>query len=169
MESIGKLRELPLAEKMRLAAKGGFDGAVGRVVDNAVILFDMDCKDAEHVFKALADEIEREIAEKYMEKPLDADGKVINIGDELEFYGEPFTVAWIEYEEIGVYVGKAYKDGKIPYAFGPGECIHVKPDPVRELLEEFANSGTATGNGGVLFEVALIDEYAARIREAVGV
>lgn len=44
---------------------------------------------------------------------------------------------------------------------------HVKPDLVKELLEEFASSGTIMGSGAVLFEVALIDEYAEKIREAV--
>ena len=36
-------------------------------------------------YEAIADEIEREVAERYMELPLDADGVPIRVGDVMEF------------------------------------------------------------------------------------
>lgn len=131
MESIEKLRDLPLVDKMRLAAKGGFDGAIGRVLENAATLFEMDCKDAEHVFKALADEIERD----YMRLPRDADGVPIRVGDDManEEMGPlrvlgVFSTGFIWVDDAG----ECYEVSLL----GRSKYRHVKPDPVKELLDD---------------------------------
>ena len=126
------------------------------------------------------DEIEREIAERYMELPMDADGVPIHVGDELmtSEYGKRFTCTGYSYQTEGYekpHWSIAYQyddyDGTTEFV-SLRSCRHVKPDPVKELLEEFAEKIPFVWDGDKPKEAwpydSLMDEYAARIREAVG-
>ena len=114
-----------------------------------------------------SDEIQAEIDERYAPLPVDADGKPWTKSD-TEFIDEDGYRK--DLYEIK-YNLKTHKWSLLGshglYKCDANHCRHVKPDPVKELLEEFANNGTPTGDGGVLFEAGLIEQYAAKIRKAV--
>lgn len=85
----------------------------------------------------LADEIEAEIAEKYMELPVDADGVSIHVGDVM-------CSAGIHEKGHKVVVSAIFEDGFVEYGnenglIGPlhqEDWVHVKPDPLKELLRD---------------------------------
>lgn len=122
----------------------------------------------------IADEIERENSEKYMELPVDADGVPIRVGDKMEL------VASEEYPDnylvgSGEVVGYSFKDGEAavltqalpaPIHSRPNMLRHVKPDPVKELIENLVRD--VYGSYYLTAEQdRQIDECAMRIREAV--
>ena len=151
-------------EKLRKAASGRFDGATGYVDKNAKKLFGVkESTGLDSVlFETIADEIEREIAEKYMELPVDADGVPIHVGDTLQLGDTRGEVVALTY---------CPSNGKLPWEwqcdtgdwYNTAFARHANPDQVKELLEEFLEAG-----GCVPHDWSnVIGEYAARIREAV--
>jgi len=117
-------------------------------------------------WRKIADEIEAEVAEKYMPVPKDADGKRVKFGDKLhededghEFVVSGFKVwgdsfEWWAYQENGVQA--------------PLERCHiVKPDPLKELLYEFA--GDYADSSGPGYDTECVERYAERIRELMEV
>ena len=86
----------------------------------------------------LADEIEAEIAEKYMELPVDADGVPIHVGDVMCSDG-------IHEKGHKVVVSAIFEDGFVEYGSENGligplhqeDWVHVKPDPLKELLNDY--------------------------------
>lgn len=108
----------------------------------------------------IANEIEREIAEKYMELPVDADGVPIHEGDVIQFVNEQGgTGAHVEVDAVSKYYAY-YGEGK--HFYKASMCRHVKPDPIKELLEKFAYEVCDLN-----VTVADLERYAAKIREAV--
>ena len=111
-------------------------------------------RDAE-VIMEIADEIEREISERYMLLPVDADGVPIRVGDMIERDEDGFCV-------IGVAPKLCFvQDGLIAPA-KPMYYRHVKPRTLEFILEEFAANIEA-------FDGNYVDAYAAEIRELLGV
>ena len=117
----------------------------------------------------LIDVIEREIAEKYMLLPV-VDGRPVHIGDELEWTDgyepyERFTVGMIG----RTYCDESYQDFADTHEHGIsfGCCRWPKSDPIKKLLEDYAGKRFARSNMGLDIE-RLADDYAAKIREAVG-
>lgn len=110
----------------------------------------------------LTDAIEREIAEKYMELPVDADGVPIHMGDAMDD-GKVAKLVISDDGEHSVYV---YKLPNVQHELYCYETAHVKPDPIKKLLEEYAGKRFARSNMGLDIE-GLADDYAAKIREAV--
>ena len=105
------------------------------------------------------DEIEREIAEKYMELPVDADGVPIHVADHMEYMGDEIVVAaitptrayyWIPSNGYGSEM--AYKDGEKLHRFKPRTIEDVLDD----LLEEWATRPTS--------EDVLVEKYADELR-----
>jgi hypothetical protein len=86
-------------------------------------------------------EIESEIAEKYMELPVDADGVPIRVGDELCGYGLPDGGAIVKsLNGSMVIVGRL--DGGENYAksgllWSANETRHYKPRTIEDVLREF--------------------------------
>lgn len=87
---------------------------------------------------AIADEIEREIAEKYMKLPVDADGIPIHVGDLLELGDTRDNVAALSYRP---------DNGELPWEwlsrddgcwYNTAFSHHVKPRTVEDVLREFA-------------------------------
>lgn len=140
-------------EKLR----GLRDEVTNQMVDNPNLV----CWRAE----GIADEIEREISERYMELPVDADGVPIHVGDDMAN------------EEIGpLRVLGVFSTGFI-WVDDAGECFeasllgrskyhHVKPDPIKELLEELVAKVENDANWRCNASDE-IDCMTARIREAV--
>ena len=151
MESIEKLRELAcdingneIIDHMQLYPSCVFDG---HWLDSWHMEFD----------RAL-DAIEREIADKYMELPVDADGEPIHIGDAM-YDGKVAKLVISDDGEHSVYV---YKLPNVLHEFYCYETAHVKPDPIKKLLEEFAYKVCDLN-----VDSGECERYAAKIREAV--
>ena len=101
MESIEKLREL--------AHSIVVTGQVERAIDD------------------IADEIEREIAEKYLLLPVDADVVPIHPGNYVLLDGKGGEVWLVGCRDVMCSDGMSYTASALN---------HVKPDPVKELLDD---------------------------------
>ena len=105
-----------------------------RMLADACYTFN-DCSDK---LMDLADEIEREIAERYMLLPVDADGVPIRVGDVLEC--EPsgtFTVGTIGENEC------VSEDGRVLIRFVSRVSRHVKPRTIEDVLRDILNDEMA--------------------------
>ena len=147
LESIEKLREVAA------------DINSTEIIDNLDVvgkfMFHSEWLDSWHkAFDAACDEIEREIAENYIALPKDADGKSWHLGDITE---NGNRVNGMTFDSHGWHFTNTLND------IDPSIHRHVKPDPLKALLEEFATD-LANYKGDVDF-----DTYAERIREALGV
>ena len=105
-----------------------------------------------------ADNMERELAERWMELPLDADGVPIRVGDKLEHTTGRFTFIAdsLEMDQWGAHV-RPNGQARVQCA----NCRHAKPVTAESLLREFAEE-----YGGIRTDGdELIAEYAAKLRE----
>ena len=102
--------------------------------------------------------IGRELDERYMELPVDADGVPIHAGDEVSI--DPKSPTVYEVEAVGD--GVVVLDGM--FTRPADECRRVKPDPVKELLALFL---TACGDDDPHHYDEQIGEYAAKLREVM--
>ena len=91
-------------------------------------------------YEAIADEIEREVAERYVELPKDADGEYVHVGDVMESGdGDVFTVSSVDY---GLHPSNGR--GKFWMLWNEGadfyecayECRHHKQPTVEDVLYE---------------------------------
>ena len=106
----------------------------------------------------IADEIEREIAERYMELPVDADGVPIRVGDMIERDEDGFCV-------IGVAPKICFvQDGLITPA-KPMYYRHVKPRTLEDVLREFYHDASDADAFCTVRIDDVLDKYAAEIRE----
>lgn len=108
------------------------------------------------------DEIEREIAERYMALPVDADGVPIRAGDKLEYAsgGWTFTADSLEIDRWGAHV-RSNGQSRVQCA----NCRHVKPRTIEDILASFL---TAVGDDDPHYYDEQIAEYAGEIRELMG-
>lgn len=143
MESIEKLREYTQDMRKRSVTPGHNP-----------------CADA---VDGYLDEIEREIAERFMELPVDADGVPIRVGDEL-YSGE--VIAFGGLAEGGVvFVHRGFEDGNyILEAFASNVTHHVKPRTVEDVLREFAYKVCDLNIAD-----CDVERYADELRELLGV
>lgn len=85
----------------------------------------------------IADAIEREVEERYIERPVDADGMTTSPLDNMvDTNGKRFVVSSIELLASGEWL--VYGDGKLGNAFVK-LCHHYKPPTVEDVLEEALN------------------------------
>ena len=119
-------------------------------------------------------EQQRYIDEHYLLLPVDADGVPIHVGDSI-VWGESNRIFKIyAVDESGAIGNSGENHSLSEHWLSSVNCRHVKPDPVKELLEEFVSSHCAVACSGKKTNEerdaerdAVVDEYAARIREAV--
>lgn len=119
--------------------------------------------------KKVIDEIEREIAERYMLLPVDAEGVPIHYGDTLEHhseYGDYIEkVCNMEFCEriwnaedwlvsIGIWVN-------------PSETRHAKPRTIEDVLTDFGNEIACQGHQVGLTGHEIIMKYADELRSMV--
>lgn len=117
----------------------------------------------------IADKIEAEIAERFMELPLDADGVPIKPGDIMQFRDD----APVRVDSIGnskCYVGDFGWFGGNGGFYGKGTlkcCRHAKPRTLEDVLREFTEKYQycISDNGRSI----TLTKYAAEIRELLGV
>jgi len=137
--------------------------------------FDGDAMDR---LTAIADEIEAEIAEKYMELPVDADGvpwrdgetRFVNPnGDECRLVSLSFSFIRHEWLLEGEIITKP---SDIQRCYAPDECRHVKPRTLEDVLHDFSSSYVAYYFDNEMnydgTDAHVIAKYAAEIRELMG-
>lgn len=110
----------------------------------------------------IADEIEAEIAERYMELPTDADGVPIHVGDECwdRDTAERFEVSSIEWN------GVCWSAWSVPETRHiANKVLHHRPRTLEVVLEDMLIEKDETD----LCSMGLIAKYAAEIRELLGV
>lgn len=113
--------------------------------------------------RQIADEIEAELAERYMELPLDADGVPIYVGEVCydTDTAEPFEVSSIEWNGV---CWSAWSKPEQRHIYN--HVTHVKPRTVEDVLTDFAEEWldvrAADSN-------ALIAKYAEELRGMMGV
>lgn len=124
------------------------------------------------VCNAAADAIEAEIAERYMELPVDADGVPIRVGETCydTDTGEQFEVSSVEWNNV---CWSAWSKPETRHIYI--NITHEKPRTVEDVLREFAYKAVRIGmKGGVPSDVELyadddaVAEYADEIRKVVG-
>ena len=106
----------------------------------------------------IAREIEREIAEKYMELPVDADGVTIRVGDELENGEYRLKVTDMSWDGHYWHV----YHGSI--AFALCDCTHVKPRTVEDVLVEFYGEFAKAKYGE---DSEVLSHYADELRDLI--
>ena len=111
--------------------------------------------------RAIADEIEAELEERYMELPLDADGVPIHPGDELVYRGhEPFVCRAVSEKHAHTWDAAARAIGHLGT-----KCVHVKPRTVKDVLEDFASDPLWEAEGSYEgIKEKVIEKYAAELQ-----
>lgn len=120
----------------------------------------------DHSHNDIADEIEQEIAERYLELPTDADGVPIKVGDECcsTVTGEEFSVTSLERTNVGWWVWyEPSKNLAVEYV------AHVKPRTLEDVLNELVEAVRYERVCDKLLSETSIDDFAAEIREILGV
>ena len=77
------------------------------------------------------DEIEREVAERYVPLPCDMDGEVLNIGDSVVEVGDPSPCKVMSL----IWYGDCWDVNAC--GMNPNLLLHVKPRTVEDVLVEF--------------------------------
>ena len=162
MESIKKLREM--------AADINSTEIIDHLDWTGGFVFRADWLDSWHSeFDRLCDEIEREIAERYMKLPVDADGVPIRMYDCIS--EEEFAPSG------GHVVGFKLYEGQPDWLVNCGawvfarKCRHVKPRTLEDVLREMLDRNS-DGIGLREFNRdfnAFVEHYAAEIRELMEV
>ena len=82
----------------------------------------------------IADEIEREIAERFVELPVDADGTMLEIGDKLEYRDETITLYGLIWDGADWYATNVYESTNWKPV---RRCHHVKPRTIEDVMAEY--------------------------------
>lgn len=120
---------------------------------------------------ALADEIEAEIAERYIELPVDAVGVPIRIGDSVTspFFEGSREVRSLTKEQGNPYWHLGVDEGEVIAHM----CRHAKPRTVEDVLRDFAKDVLSMNRNRFAEspdEIHIPDgaKYAAELREMMG-
>jgi hypothetical protein len=121
---------------------------------------------AEADLLGIADEIEREIAERYMELPVDADGVPVKLGDTIGKVDncDHYTFTVEGYTSVlpdGI--GELMLVDEHDDCWYPKNCIHVKPRTIEDVLRDMLNAYDRHEDGDMPY--SFIAEYADELRE----
>ena len=109
-----------------------------------------------------ADEIEREIEERYMLLPVDTDGVPIHVGDKLEWCRNTIEVVGVDANSVWFEPVNSDQEWKVVFS---KHCRHIKPRTVEDVLVRFLSS---CGDDDPHFYDEEIREYADKLRELIG-
>ena len=158
MESIEKLRDL--------AADINGNEIIDHMQLYPSCVFDDSWLDAWHrAFDEELEALKREIAEKYMPLPVDADGVPIHVGDEVVYdhkglrLGKSETVKWIAIGESETHITTEHNS----YS-SPDVLRHVKPRTLRDVLFDFMRDCETSELGNS----ELVEKYEVELRELLG-
>lgn len=116
----------------------------------------------------IADEIEAEIAERYMLLPCDYDGEPLHIGD-ITNEGKVARMIVRDDGESSVYV---YKLPNVLHEFACYEVEHVKPRTLEDVLREYGKAYHAHMADNYMnydgTDEQVVEKYADEIRELLG-
>lgn len=115
---------------------------------------------------SLADEVEAELADGWMELPKDEDGIPIKVGDEVKL-ANGTVVAVTGYESWEPGRESWYVTHKTSLICHADLCRHVRRDPLKELLESYYDTRRELLSHGSTAEETdgFTDQYAEKIRE----
>lgn len=113
----------------------------------------------------IADEIEAEIAERYMKLPVDADGVPIHEGDLMD--SNAFGVVEVEGFIHGAVAFWIYDPQPAHVATSPANLLHHKPRTLEDVLRDCCNEWNKHLSSD--WEAGVYAKYAAEIRELLGV
>ena len=141
MESIEKLR-----------------GLAKRLDDKAVSMSEHGFSPVAIKMEQIADEIEREISERYMLLPVDADGVPIHVGDDIVTDTQTKVRGMVR----GIALTPSGWEIDIRgFGFMPSEAHHYKPRTIEDILALFL---TACGDDDPHYYDEQIAEYADELR-----
>jgi hypothetical protein len=88
---------------------------------------------AESVLNERADEIEKELKERYIELPLDKDGVPIHVGDKMvDNDNYEFVVIELDFKDTGNQVVGVVES--IEYIYSPSKIVHYHEKPIEDML-----------------------------------
>ena len=122
-------------------------------------------------FERIAEEIEQEIAERYIELPVDEDGVPVHIGDTLmgapcsKWDGERFEVGGLELTACGWDVC----DAETCDSIGAGQTRHVKYLTIEDVLRDAIGEYERAPMDDYDAVQRIVAKYADEIREVLGV
>lgn len=158
MESIEKLRSAESFSELAISIIGD---------DNSF-------RSVQEFWCALADEIEAEIAERYIELPVDADGVPIRIGDLVTnpFFEGSREVRSLTKEQGSPYWHLGVDEGEVT----AHTCRHAKSRTVEDVLLEFIKSYHEAEENPNYYSLlqrsvtvaAIVKKYADELREMTG-
>ena len=170
------MSEIKALEKLR-----NLDGCIDIPMLKIKLCANTNTRNVIDALEAIADEIESEIAERFMELPVDADGVPIHMGDSVE--GELlFDSATVKGTVCAYHIHDDDEPGTVYIRVKPTEntwtikelrfkrCRHVKPRTLEDVLWSFAdkwNSFAPEDFDGV-YPSEVIDEFADEIRAMFG-
>ena len=117
---------------------------------------------------ATVEKIEKEVAERYVELPKDADGEYIHIGDVMDsrvdylFDGKPFTVRALVLCEDGWEVA----DGRFGNRYEPDSLRHHHAPTVEDVLQKLLEQAVGYSDAHTTVALDAIAEYAEKLRLA---
>lgn len=117
----------------------------------------------------IADQIETEITEKYMELPKDADGIPIHVGDRLMNGTERFIVCAVSQELVFRWVlDEGFGKYATTTSYYSKDCRHVCT--VEDVLKNFSEAAAhdLCANPNTTVSETTIAKYAAELRELLG-
>jgi hypothetical protein len=124
------------------------------------------------VLMEIVNEIEREVSERFIELPVDADGVPIHLGDLLWVLNDyPFYVHSIVVEKDKAFVKiDTNREGIVAYktdTYKTDECHHAKSRTVEDVLTDLEG---LRGNGAMYEDVVMrAAKLAQELRELLGI
>ena len=148
--------------------RGLRDEAASKMIDNPRWV----CMRSE----AIADAIEAELSERFMELPVGADGVPIHVGDKMEYIDcAQFMVCAVAPGVIHAWKETKLGEVKTTEAYPPAQCHHFEPRTIEDVLREFAfkmndayNDPYIGGEDRADVLSMITDDYADEIRELMG-
>lgn len=119
-------------------------------------------------WRKIADEIEAEIADRYMLLPKDADGVPIRVGDEMTCHGSVFKVCAIAPARIHAWATTGLGKPRTTVNYEPGECTHYHAPTVDDVLREVWKEAVTFAHSDIWRDPdEAFAEYAEKIREVL--
>lgn len=178
---MGKLKALD--ELRELAADVNSTEIIDHLDVVGKFMFHVEWLESWHkAFDAACAEIEREVAERFMALPVDADGVPIRVGDETETFDCPAD-SYERFIVCAVAPGRVHRwdEHNIgeptvgTLAYSPASLRHFKPRTIEDVLCEYAskmndayNDPTIGGEDRADVLSMITDDYADEIRDLMG-